>query len=327
MHFEAVLKNQKKVIKLFQNSLKKDRFVHTYLFEGAKGTSKREAAYYFAALMLCSRSTKPCLECENCQKVMKEIHPSVFYICPDNGMIKKEQAEALEKEFSMTALAEGKRIYIIDEIDKANASAANSLLKLLEELSGDNYVIMTTENVNTVLSTIRSRSQIITFDRIPMDVVAMELQKMGIEKETAAVFARESNSASEVLRLLNDEKVLPIYALAKKMALALVDCLLHPVLVLQNEGDCLIKEPDKKYHQLFLDLLLSVANDKLYYVTKQISKIAFTDLIAIIVDQSPLNQDKIIQEVETILKFKQRLHYNVNLELFYAQMFIELKHI
>ncbi|MGD9605435.1 MAG: AAA family ATPase [Bacilli bacterium] len=327
VRFEALVKNQKKVVKLFQNSLKKDRFVHTYLFEGAKGTLKREAAYYFAAMMLCTGEPKPCLECENCQKVMKEIHPSVFYVAPDNGMIKKEQAEALEKEFSMTALAEGKRIYIIDEIDKANASAANSLLKLLEELSGDNYVIMTTENLNNVLSTIKSRSQIVAFDKLPTDVVACELIEHGIEEETARVFARESNSAPAVLMLLNDEKVVPIYELAKKVSLALMDKALHPLLVLQNDGSCITKEPEKKYHQLFIDLLLSVANDKLYYITNQINKIAFIDLMQIISDYKHLNQDKIIKEVEIILKFKQRLRYNVNLELFYAQLFIELKHI
>ncbi|HNZ50141.1 MAG TPA: AAA family ATPase [Bacilli bacterium] len=327
MRFAAVLRNQKKVIKLFQNSLKKNRFVHTYLFEGAKGTSKREAAYYFAALMLCTGVSKPCLECENCHKVMKEIHPSVFYVAPDNGMIKKEQAEALEKEFSMTALTEGKRIYIIDEIDKANASAANSLLKLLEELSGDNYVIMTTENINNVLSTIKSRSQIVSFDRIPVEEVATELINKGIEAETAFVFARESNSASEVLMILQDEKVLPIYELAKKVAVAICNPALHPLLTLINEGDSLVKEPNKRYHQLFVDLLLSVANDKLYYITNQINKIAFRDLMQIISDQVCLKQDKIIKEVETILKFKQRLRYNVNLELFYAQLFIELKQI
>ncbi len=327
MHFEAVMRNQRKVVKLFQNSLKKDRFVHTYLFAGAKGTSKREAAFYFAALMLCVGKTKPCLECEECEKVMKEIHPSVFYIAPDNGMIKKEQAEALEKEFSLTALAGGRRIYIIDEIDKANASAANSLLKILEELSGDNYVVMTTENIDNVISTIKSRSQIINFDRLATEVVAEELIIRGIDEETAWVFARQSNSTKEVLALLDDEKVAPIFQLVRNIAVSQMDKSVHPLLILQNEGEVLSREPDKKYHQLFMDLLLSVANDKLYFVNNQMTKIAYKQTMQIISEFMQPDQEKIIKEVETILKFKQRLRYNVNLELFYAQLFIELAHI
>jgi DNA polymerase III delta prime subunit len=88
--FDTLLNTQKKVIKLFHNSLKKDRLVHTYLFEGAKGTAKLEAAYYLASLILCNSEDKPCMECEECRKILKEVHPSVFLVKPDNGVIKNQ---------------------------------------------------------------------------------------------------------------------------------------------------------------------------------------------------------------------------------------------
>jgi len=327
MNFDGLFKNQKKVVKLFQNSLKKDRFVHTYLFEGVKGTSKLEAAYYFAAMMLCDGEKKPCLQCDNCKKVLKGVHPSVFLLTPDNGMIKKEQAEALQKEFSLTALAEGRRIYIIDEIDKANPSAANSLLKILEDLGSENYVIMTTESIDAVISTIRSRAQIISFDRLPAETVAADLIARGFEEETARVFANLSNSAEEVTELLRDEKILPIFELAKKVGISCVHGDVPPLLVMFSEGECLLREPDRRYHQLFLDLLVSLCNDKLYFVTDQMDRISYRATMQVVGEFMTDKHDKVISELETILKFKQRIKYNVNLELMYAQMFVELKNL
>jgi DNA polymerase-3 subunit delta' len=186
---------------------------------------------------------------------------------------------------------------------------------------------MTTENIDNVISTIKSRSQIINFDRIATEVVAEELIIRGIDEETAWVFARQSNSTKEVLALLDDEKVAPIFQLVRNIAVSQMDKSVHPLLILQNEGEVLSREPDKKYHQLFMDLLLSVANDKLYFVNNQMTKIAYKQTMQIISEFMQPDQEKIIKEVETILKFKQRLRYNVNLELFYAQLFIELAHI
>ena len=63
MDFTRFKKTQKKVLRLIENSYKKNRLVHAYLFEGAKGTPKIEGAYYLANLLMCRGENKPCGEC------------------------------------------------------------------------------------------------------------------------------------------------------------------------------------------------------------------------------------------------------------------------
>ena len=73
--------------------------------------------------------------------------------------------EQLEKEFTLSNIEEGTRVFIINDIDKATAAAANSLLKFLEEMNDGCYGILLTENLSNVLNTIKSRSQIVSFEK------------------------------------------------------------------------------------------------------------------------------------------------------------------
>src|SRR5690554_169602 len=325
MKYDLFLNNQPKVLKLIDNSFKKNRLVHTYLFEGPRGTSKLEAAYYLAQKLLCTDpKNRPCMKCEDCKKVMDEVHPSIFYIEPINNIITKEQVEKLEREFSLTPLGSGVRIYIIKDIDKANASAANSLLKFLEELDGDKYGILLTENLQAVLPTIRSRAVIVFFDQLPAKIVAEELISKGVEEETSYILSTLTNSVSDSLNLINEGVILDLIEVVKELSLALTLKEDSPVMILFKNEDLLIKNKDKKYHNLFLDLLITLTNDKLYYVLNQIDKIIFKDTMGIIVMNLNASYEEIVKEIELLLSFKERLKYNINLELFYSQLIIEM---
>ena len=85
MDFTRFKKTQKKVLKLIENSYKKNRLVHAYLFEGAKGTPKIEGAYYLANLLMCRGENKPCGECLDCQRILNGEHPRIFYIEPNDA--------------------------------------------------------------------------------------------------------------------------------------------------------------------------------------------------------------------------------------------------
>ena len=325
MMYDSFLKNQPKVVKLIENSFKKNRLVHTYLFEGPRGTSKLEAAYYFANKLLCENSENtPCMKCEACKKVAKKVHPSIFYIEPENGMITKGQVEQLEREFSLTPLSEGRRVYIIDGIDKANISAANSLLKFFEELAGDNYGILITENLYAVISTIRSRSVIVHFDVLPALAIKNALLEKGIDEETSNVLSVVTNSVNDALALLEDEKVLNIIDLVKKFAISLVSEGSIPILVFYENEDILIKEKNKKYHNLFMDLLVTINHDNLHYILKNSDNIIFNETMEAISMNLTKTYEQILDDIDLLLKYKDRLRYNVNLEMFYSQLVIEM---
>ena len=70
MAFDNIKQSQPKVVQLLENSLKKDRLSHAYLFEGEKGTKKFDTAIYFAQMLLCkAEEHKPCLVCNNCRRI------------------------------------------------------------------------------------------------------------------------------------------------------------------------------------------------------------------------------------------------------------------
>ncbi|MCK9470517.1 MAG: hypothetical protein M0Q88_02055 [Bacilli bacterium] len=325
MKYDLFINNQPKVLKLINNSFKKNRLVHTYLFEGPRGTSKLEGAYYFAQKLLCtSKDETPCMECDDCKKVMDEVHPSIFYIEPINDTITKDQVEKLEREFSLTPIGEGTRVYIIKDIDKANASAANSLLKFLEELEGHKYGILLTENLHSVIPTIRSRSVIVYFDMLPANVVANELVSKGVEPEISNILSTLTNSVSDSLNLINDGKILDLIELAKKISFALVLKDTPPILILNEYEDILVRVKDKKYHNIYMDLLITIAHDKMYYILNQLDRIVLKDTIGVIGVNLTQTYEKVVEEIELLLNFKERLKYNVNIELFYTQLIIEM---
>lgn len=322
MAFESLLKNQSRVVKLFQNSMKKDRLVQTYLFEGPKGTNKVDAAYYFGAMIFCSNENPPCLQCENCLKAINHNHYDIFYIEPINEMIKKEQIVALEHEFSYTSLSEGKRVFIINGIDKCNVQSANRLLKFLEEGSQNNYGILITENINNVLPTIRSRSQIVSFKEISKDEVANILINQGFDEDISKIVSSITNDVEEAKEIISKGQIIDLIELVKKIGLAPLNEE-DPYLVFIDGGEFILKE-GQKVQEMFLNLLVTLLNDELMLLLDQLESITFKDEMTLISMKLKLDVNEVMNKIETVLKYKDRIRYNVNLDLMYAQMFIEL---
>ena len=100
------------------------------------------------------------------EKVSKLIddnnYPDIVVVSSDSLTIKKEQIIDLEKEFNNKSLFDNKRIYIIKESEKLNASSANTILKFLEEPEDDIVAILLTDNRYHVIDTILSRCQVLS---------------------------------------------------------------------------------------------------------------------------------------------------------------------
>ena len=154
--------------------------------------------------------------------------------------------------------------------------------------------------------------------------VAAELVKKGVDEETSNVLSTLTNSVSDSLSLINDGKILDLIDLVKKISLALILKNESPILILNENEDILGKVKDKKYHYLFLDLLLTIAHDKLYYILNQIDRIVFKNAMGVIGVSLNSTYEKMVEEIELLLSFKERLKYNVNIELFYTQLIIEM---
>lgn len=315
------------VMRMIENSLLRDRVAHAYLFEGDPGTGKKATALLFAKSLFClqpEEQTKPCNSCINCRRIEHGNHPDLHLIEPDGLSIKKEQIQFLQQEFKKTAVESSWKVYIINQADKMTASAANSLLKFLEEPSANTVAFLLTEQMNRVLPTILSRCQQLTFK--PMD--SNELKQRLIEREIsipmASVVSKLTNHQEEAIEWANDEW----FAQARSIVLKLYEGLkgggLSAIVSLSEDFHSHFKE--KQQVSLALDLFVLIHRDLLSIMTDEQDSLAFPDRLAMLQqDALPLSAEQLAERMAFILEAKRKLNSNMNQQLLMEQLLLKLQ--
>ncbi len=181
------------IITQLQNAVASERVAGAYLFSGEQGIGKETVALYFSNLILCENTTDeviPCSECRACRKIKNGNHPDLRIIRPDGAQIKIDQMRELQQQIVYQPLEGERKIFIIANTEMMNDSAANSLLKTLEEPPAASTIILLTENLKTMLPTIRSRCQILTFYPMPTEELSKALMdSLSIDTEAASAAA------------------------------------------------------------------------------------------------------------------------------------------
>ena len=164
--------------------IERERIPQTLLFAGLEGLGKSTLARRFAARLLDSpakierddlslpenidlivgREKLPA-DKRNDDPLVFGSHPDFLTFPPDGPLrqIGIAQMRLLKERAQFKPLKGPRRIFLIDQADRANEQAANSLLKILEEPPDHLILILTAENVYDLLPTIRSRSVILNF--------------------------------------------------------------------------------------------------------------------------------------------------------------------
>ncbi len=156
--FEPII--YKQMIKALNNNLS-----HAYLFDLNNNVYAENMVLSFVKAILCCehKSKEEYENCSKCRRIDDGNYQELEHIYPDGQFIKKEQIDVLQKKFSTKSIESDKRVYIIHDVDRLNSSAANGLLKFLEEPSEGIIGILLTNNSKNVMNTIVSRCQILKF--------------------------------------------------------------------------------------------------------------------------------------------------------------------
>lgn len=183
------------------------RMSHAYLFEGNRGTGKHETALWLAKTLFCQHKEngEPCNQCTDCRRIDQGEHLNVQVITPIGQTIKVAQIRELQAEFAKSGFEKKLRIFIIQEADKMNASAANSLLKFLEDPSGNSLAILETTTIGKILPTIQSRCQIIHFSPLSSKLLSEKLQNIGLDTSSADLLANVTNSYEKAVEISQNE--------------------------------------------------------------------------------------------------------------------------
>jgi DNA polymerase-3 subunit delta' len=317
---------QKTVIERLSSSHRNGRIGHAYMFDGERGTGKEAVATFFAKLLLClnPENSVPCETCHSCRRVLSGNHPNVTLIRPDGQDIKKDQMSDLVYRMTKKGYESGRKIYIISRADRMNVAAANTLLKFLEEPEGDVTAILLTDSYQSILPTIQSRCQRVSFLPASREIMIKQLVEKGITPSMAATVSMVTANQDEAFQLANDNQ----FAHLRKTVLKLVEAsdrhVHEALLFIQSEWAPLFKE--KEDAESGLDLLLYAYRDVVAFKAGLQSTSTFPDQQELFKGLSmKMTYSQLSANMEAILQAKKQLHGNMNRTLLMEQLVLSMQ--
>ncbi len=155
------------VLERIEHYLTRGRLAHAYLFAGPEGSGKLATARAVAKMVNCEARTPGqtfCGQCPSCLKIDAGNHPDVVTVQRgDEAMLKVDQVRSLIAQSQLRPYEAAYKVFIIDEAHALNLVGANAFLKTLEEPGDATLFMLTTEKLQQILPTIRSRCQIVRF--------------------------------------------------------------------------------------------------------------------------------------------------------------------
>ncbi|VEB36187.1 DNA polymerase III, delta' subunit [Legionella sainthelensi] len=148
-----------------QLAWQKGRAPQGMLFVGSLDCALSEFIRKLSQFIFCKKEEKPCGECSDCRMALCSEHPDLKWIKPEKkgGSIKVDAIRELHNYAYLTPQRANHRLIVIESAERMNISAANSLLKILEEPAQHILFLLVAQQLSTVLPTILSRCQIMHF--------------------------------------------------------------------------------------------------------------------------------------------------------------------
>ncbi len=204
MSFDAIL-GQEPAVQTLVQALRAGRVHHAYRFEGPPGVGKGLTALALARALLCDQPTPlACGACSACKRaatfaaeephlpahsdlliVERGIYKGVLQASETSG-ISIEQIRRIVLSRIGFPPHEGRAVVcIVRGADELTVSAANALLKTLEEPPSRTFFLLLTSRPSRLLDTIRSRTLPVRFGPLPEAVVKGLLEARGLDSKLA----------------------------------------------------------------------------------------------------------------------------------------------
>lgn len=146
----------------WQASLQNGRFSNAAMLTAKPGLGAELIVVHFSRAVMCSNyDHEACGFCHSCQLMQSGSHPDYHIVQPEKEgkAISVDQIRQCNRQAQESSQLGGLRLFVIEPADSMNESAANALLKTLEEPSGSCMFLLVTHRSNGLLPTITSRCQ------------------------------------------------------------------------------------------------------------------------------------------------------------------------
>ena len=213
MSFDALLGNETLKQRLTA-SLSKSKASHSYLITGPKGSGKHTLAKLLAAALQCTEHNKPCGRCNQCRKVMDNIHPDVITVDdPEHKTIPVKLIRQTCADLYIRPNEGNRKIYIFPRAQDMRTEAQNALLKCIEEPPSYGTFLFLTEHSEQLLTTIRSRCVELRLspleDRLLQQTLADRYPEAGSSAISAAALSSEGYLGKAIELLADNTDLLP----------------------------------------------------------------------------------------------------------------------
>lgn len=219
---------QKRIKKLLEANISRNRLAHAYLFHGEPGVGKDAVAIGMAMGLNCAESRLGgCGLCDSCKKIRRLEHPAFRMVYPmptRPKSLKEDKFEALrreillqrmknpyaepavisetttlpiigiesvsgvKRELNLKLFSASYRVFLFSHADRMTIPAANSLLKMLEEPPPGTVFFLTTSAPGQILPTIMSRCQRMRFDSLAESDITEALVEHWQHSRDQAIF-------------------------------------------------------------------------------------------------------------------------------------------
>jgi len=186
-----------------ERDLGSGQIAHAYLFAGPAEVGKLTAAKHFAQFLICQN--RACGECPDCKSIRTNSHANLTIV--DDLWIEgvNEDLEQIAKKSNFNQshrtknpkaktdtiriddlreilsrinhASDGRKVFIIHEVERMNREAANFFLKTLEEPPPRTTFILTTNNLPLLLPTLVSRCRVLNFGNVNPSAIEKMLVK------------------------------------------------------------------------------------------------------------------------------------------------------
>ena len=310
--------------------LREGRLPHALLFTGPDGIGKRMVGRVLAAAILCDAENGPCGHCESCRAMQLGSHPDYLEVVPEqNGksaaQIRIEAIRSMQTQVSRYPVLAKRRTVLIDDADRMNEAAQNSLLKTLEEPEGPVTFILVTSARSALLDTILSRCMPVAFGMLsPQEMRSVLLRHDVPEAEAAELAALSDGSLGRAL-LLHAHEGLHLRDEALDFLMQLPSFDMERVWALAADMGARDRESLREYF-LYLNMLL---RDQLVLTEDGGSPLLYHgDIRAKLLGLLPTYpEDHVFALLAEVREVQRRLQANVNLRLLMEGFLIRARDI
>ena len=296
---ENFIDNQSRFNVILHKIINLDKKNHAYMLVSNDSKLLEESSILFAKALICPKKfSKNCNLCNICHRIDNNEFSELKIISPVNNIIKKQEILDLRTQFQTMSIEGKNMVYIINNAEYLGSSAANSILKFLEEPESNVIGIFTTCNLSLVMETIKSRCQIIKLNDNNLQYGIDYIKKSCncddeiIDKAINFVNNVENNITQTVTNNIND--IIDSIDGKEKLT-SFMNVIMH----------------------IYVDKLNNIILNKTkYFIDKDnFDKIVLKD------------KEKTINKISLVLDYIEKINYNVNVLLLLSSFVIEIGEI